>query len=133
MTITLLTAGRPAGQFDHLLQHTDAIWTVLLGFLLWLIVLTMVVTTRCRMDGKPVFTRLRNGRVRFTWGIPQLLGYAQHRAEQLHCTGRGHIITVSELQAREQAPRHQRPDTDEAVGTARVGNPPQSSSHPDPS
>ena len=53
--------------------------------------------------------RLLRCRVRFTWGIPQLLGYAQWRAEQLHCTSRGHI-TVSELQAREQTPKHQRPD-----------------------
>jgi hypothetical protein len=104
-----VAAGSSEGQLEHLLQSTTAIWAALLGCLLWLIVLTVVVITRCRMYGTPVFKRLRNGRVRFTWGIPQLLGYAQWQAEQLHCTSRGHI-TVSELQAREQTPKHQRPD-----------------------
>lgn len=97
---------------DHLLQSATAMWAALAGCVLWLVVLTVVVAVRCRVDGEPVFKRLPNGRVRFTWGIPQLLGYAQRCTEQHQRTYRHHVVTVSELQAREQSLRDQRADED---------------------
>ena len=42
--------------------------------LLWVGVLTVVLWHRCRQpwcdDGRPVYQRLRNGRIRFSWGSP---------------------------------------------------------------
>ncbi|MGH3981024.1 MAG: hypothetical protein ACRDRZ_18845 [Pseudonocardiaceae bacterium] len=84
---------------------------------LWLTVLTVVVAMRCRMYGEPVFKRLPNGRVRFTWGIPQLLGHAQRRAERLDRTYR-RTVTVNELLAREQTLKGQLADVGAAADTA---------------
>lgn len=90
---------------DQLLDSTILLWATLSGCVLWLMVLTVVVAVRCRGDGEPVFIRLRDGRVRFTWGTPQLLWHAQRRAERLDRVPRRPSITVRELLAREQ-PAH---------------------------
>jgi hypothetical protein len=55
--------------------------------LLWVGVLTVVLWHRCRQpwcdDGRPVYQRLRNGRIRFSWGVHQALGQAQRRHRDL--------------------------------------------------
>lgn len=120
-------AGQRGGDrwFDQPLDSMILLWATLAGCVLWLIVLTVVVAVRCRRDGEPVFTRLRNGRVRFTWGIPQLLWHAQRRAERLDRTPRRPSITVGELLTREQTEHDPRSEADAPPDTA-PDSPPRS-------
>lgn len=54
---------------------------IAVAFLLWVAGLTAVVLHRCREpwrdDGQPVFQRLPDGRVRFSWGVAAQLAAAQ--------------------------------------------------------
>ena len=49
----------------------------------WLSVVTVLLarTRRDRYDGEPVFRRLPDGRIRFTWNVAQQLGPARRQAE----------------------------------------------------
>jgi len=53
----------------------------------WVIALTVVLWHRCRQpwcdDGRPVYQRRRNGRIRFSWGVHQALGQAQRQHREL--------------------------------------------------
>jgi len=55
--------------------------------LVWVRVLTVVLWHRCRQpwcdDGRPVYQRLPNGRIRFSWGVHQALGQAQRQHRDL--------------------------------------------------
>jgi len=47
----------------------------------WLLILTVSLhRLRCRY-GEPVFQRLRDGRLRFTWGVPQALARARRNQQ----------------------------------------------------
>lgn len=48
---------------------------------LWLGLLTALVVRRLRYHGEPVFRRLPDGRVRFTWAVAQGLARAQRTVE----------------------------------------------------
>ena len=51
--------------------------------LVWVGVLSVVLWHRCRQpwcdDGRPVYQRRPNGRIRFSWGVHQALGQAQRQ------------------------------------------------------
>jgi len=59
-------------------------------FLVWITLLTAFVLNRCREpwrdDGRPVFKRLPNGRVRFSWGVANQLVAAQRGVTALDVT-----------------------------------------------
>jgi hypothetical protein len=57
--------------------------------LVWVGVLSVVLWHRCRQpwcdDGRPVYQRRPNGRIRFSWGVHQALGQAQRQHRALVC------------------------------------------------
>lgn len=70
----------------------------------WLLILTVSLhRLRCRY-GEPVFQRLRNGRFRFTWGVPQALDRAR-RNQQLGIASDPHP-SQPELVQVDVEPRH---------------------------
>jgi len=61
---------------------SSVVQSVVIGVLVvWVLVLTVLVWRRCREpwhdDGRPVYKRLSNGRVQFSWGVAQGLAQAQ--------------------------------------------------------
>jgi len=61
-----------------------AVYLVAIGVLLtWVIILTVAMVSRCgqpwRDDGRPVFKKLPNGRIQFSWGVAQGLAQAERR------------------------------------------------------
>lgn len=70
----------------------------------WLLILTVSLhRLRCRY-GEPVFQRLRNGRLRFTWGVPQALDRAR-RNQQLGIASDSHPSRPALAQV-DVEPRH---------------------------
>lgn len=63
---------------------SPAVQSVATGALLvWVLMLTVLVWRRCREpwhdDGRPVYKRLPDGRVQFSWGVAQGLAQAQRQ------------------------------------------------------
>lgn len=58
------------------------------AILLWITLLTVFVLRRCREpwrdDGRPVYQRLPDGRIRFSWGVAAKLAAAQRRSVADH-------------------------------------------------
>jgi hypothetical protein len=70
-----MVGAAPPERVDLVVTVSPALLAVVgAALLLWIILLTTLVLRRCREpwwdDGRPVYQRLTDGRIRFSWGVP---------------------------------------------------------------
>lgn len=79
-----MVVAAPPASIDAIVTVNPALLIVVgAAFLLWITLLTIFVLRRCREpwrdDGRPVYQRLPDGRIRFSWGVAGQLAGVQRR------------------------------------------------------